>query len=55
MDKDELERLLASVELTEEEENISIEDEMAEILNMRAEHMEGSAGEKPVTIGFSPL
>ena len=49
MDKDELERLLASVELTEEEENISIEDEMAEILNMRAEHMEGSAGEKPVT------
>ena len=31
MDKDELERLLASVELTEEEENISIEDEMAEI------------------------
>lgn len=32
MDKDELERLLASVELTEEEENISVEDEMADVL-----------------------
>lgn len=32
MDKDELERLLASVELTEEEESISVEDEMADVL-----------------------
>ena len=32
MDKDELERLLASVELTEEEKNISIEDELADVL-----------------------
>lgn len=40
MDKDELERLLASVELTEEEQNISIEDELAEVLNARAEHVE---------------
>lgn len=32
MDKDELERLLASVELTEEEENISIEDELADVM-----------------------
>lgn len=46
MDKDELERLLASVELTEEEQNISIEDEMAEILSMRAELMENGAAEK---------
>lgn len=46
MDKDELERLLASVELTEEEQNISIEDEMAEILSMRAELMENEAAEK---------
>ncbi len=48
MDKDELERLLASVELTEEEQNISIEDEMAEILSMRAERMENEAAEKAV-------
>lgn len=46
MDKDELERLLASVELTEEEQNISVEDEMAEILSMRAELMENGAAEK---------
>lgn len=46
MDKDELERLLASVELTEEEQNISVEDEMAEILSMRAELMENEAAEK---------
>lgn len=39
MDKDELERLLASVELTEEEQNISIEDELAEVLNARTERM----------------
>lgn len=35
MDKDELERLLASVELTEEEQNISVEDELAEVLSAR--------------------
>lgn len=36
MDKDELERLLASVELTEEEEqNISVEDELADVLGKR--------------------
>ncbi len=39
MDKDELERLLASVELTEEEQNISIEDELVEVLNARTERM----------------
>ena len=32
MDKEELERLLASVELTEEEQNISIQDELAELM-----------------------
>lgn len=36
MDKDELERLLASVELTEEEEqNISVEEELADVLGNR--------------------
>lgn len=36
MDKDELERLLASVELTEEEEkNISVEEELADVLGKR--------------------
>lgn len=32
MDKDELEKLLASVELTEEEQNISVEDELADVM-----------------------
>lgn len=35
MDKDELERLLASVELTEEEENISVEDELADLMALK--------------------
>ena len=37
MDKDELERLLASVELTEEEQNISVADELADILEEKEE------------------
>lgn len=37
MDKDELERLLASVELTEEEENISVEDELADLMALKEE------------------
>lgn len=37
MDKDELEKLLASVELTEEEQNISIEDELADVMGKQSE------------------
>jgi len=54
MDQDELERLLASVELTEEDEqNISIEDELADVLDEKsAETVQDSAEEENADIGM---
>lgn len=43
MDKDELEKLLASVELTEEEQNISVEDELADLMEQRTADTESEA------------
>lgn len=49
MDKDELERLLASVELTEEDQNISIEDELADVLSERETESPAEAVDEPAS------
>lgn len=46
MDKDELEKLLASVELTEEEQNISVEDELADLMAERNAAAQDTAPEE---------
>ncbi len=46
MDKDELEKLLASVELTEEEQNISVEDELADLMKERNAAEQGAAADE---------
>lgn len=46
MDKDELEKLLASVELTEEEQNISVEDELADLMKERNAAEQGAVADE---------